>query len=139
MRHRAADSPFAHEVKIVATHAAESLLVHAQDATVTATMMQNLGPVLTALQPTKDAMIRAGALLIVKVDGAVMVHQLTAVQQLKLDHQPQLARSPHDILAALELRTGNSTQPREELDSTTGSMTMHSIGGNSGPTQDRVE
>jgi hypothetical protein len=64
-------------------------------------MMQNLGPVLGSLQPTKDAVIRVGALLIVKVEWTVAVHQLTAAQQLLLDHQPQLLTSPHDILAAL--------------------------------------
>jgi hypothetical protein len=42
------DSPLGNEVKNLAAHAAESRLVHAQDATVTATMLQNLGPVLRA-------------------------------------------------------------------------------------------
>lgn len=136
---RATHSPLAHEATILAAHAVESRLVHAQDATVTATMMQNLGPVLTALQPTKDAVIRAGALLVVKVDWVVIVHQLTPEQQLNLAHQPQLAQSPHDILAALEIQTGNSTQPREGLDSATGSMMPRSIGDNPGASHDHVE
>jgi hypothetical protein len=55
----------------LAAHAAESHLIYAQDATVTATMLQNLGPVLLALQPTKEAVIRAGALLIVKMDSTL--------------------------------------------------------------------
>lgn len=101
-------------------------------------MMQNLGPVLDALQTTKDAVIRAGALLIVKVDGVVVVHQLTAEQQLMLDHQPQLAQSPHDILAALELRDDSSTRTAV-LDSPTGSTTPHSIEGNPEPSQDHVQ
>lgn len=69
---------------------------------VTATMLQNLGPVITALQPTKDAVIRVGALLIVKRNWDVAVVQLTAAQQLQLDHQPHLAAAPHEILATLE-------------------------------------
>jgi two-component system OmpR family response regulator len=100
-RVRAATSPAAREAAAVAAHALDSRLVLAQDAAVTATMMQNLGPVLGSLQPTKDAVIRAGALLIVKVEWTVAVHQLTAAQQLLLDHQPQLLTSPHDILVAL--------------------------------------
>ena len=44
-----------------------------------------------------------GTLLIVKVDWVVNVFQLTAAQQAKLDHQPQLALSPHEIVAALDL------------------------------------
>jgi hypothetical protein len=78
-----------------AAHAAESRIALAQDAAVTATMLQNLGPLLTALRPTKDAAIRVGALLIIKVDWIVSVHQLTAAQQHELDHRPELATSPH--------------------------------------------
>jgi transcriptional regulator with XRE-family HTH domain len=120
---QAVHSPLAREAAIVAAHAAESRLVHAQDATVTETMLRNLGPVLTALHPTKDAVIRAGALLIVKVDWIVAVHQLTPAQQLRLDHQPQLAQSPHDILSALDRRTGNSTPSVEAVDGACGSST----------------
>ncbi|MGH4010558.1 MAG: CHAT domain-containing protein [Pseudonocardiaceae bacterium] len=112
---RAAHSPWAHEATIVATHAAESRLVHAQDATVTATLMQNLGPVIAALQPTEEAVIRLGALLLVKIaDKPLVVLQLTSAQQLALDHQPQLAKSPHDILSALELQSdGNALQTND--------------------------
>jgi hypothetical protein len=100
---KAVRSPAAREATLVAAHVADTRLVLAQDAAVTATFLQNLGPVLAALQPTKDAVIRAGALLIVKVDWTLHVFQLTAAQQAKLDHQPQLARSPHEIIAALNL------------------------------------
>jgi tellurite resistance protein TerA len=86
-----------------AAHAADSRLVHAQDATVTATLMAGLGPLIAALQPTKDAAVRIGALLVVKVDWAVGVHQLTAAQQLKLDHNPQLVASPKDLIDILRL------------------------------------
>lgn len=135
----AARSPLGREATLVAAHAAESRFVHAQDATVTATLMQNLGPVLAALQPTKDAVLRVGALLIVKVDGVVMVHQLTAAQQLKLDHQPQLAQSPHDILTALELRANNSAQAPESLDGATGITAPRSTGNDPGIPQEDVK
>jgi len=77
--------------------------VLAHDARVTATMLEHLGPVLESLKSTKDAVIRLGAVLIVKLDKQLVVHQLTAAQQLRLDHQPQLAMSPRDILTALEI------------------------------------
>jgi hypothetical protein len=131
------DSPLSHEVKYLAAHAAESRLVHAQDATVTATMLQNLGPVLAALQPTKDAVIRAGALLIVKMDSTLVVHQLTPTQQLKLDHQPQLAQSPRDILSALEFRPGSSAQSAEGVDGSCVSITSPRSP-NSNPTPPRI-
>lgn len=99
----AARSSSAREVALVAGHMADTRLVLAQDASVTATLLQNLGPVLAALQPTKDAVVRVGALLIVKVDWMVHVFQLTAAQQATLDHRPQLAHSPHEIIAALNL------------------------------------
>jgi hypothetical protein len=95
-------TPAAREALLTATHIADSHLVQSQDAYVTATLLQNVGPVLQALQPTKDAVVRAGALLIVKVDWVVQVHQLTAAQQAILDHQSQLAASPKEIITALQ-------------------------------------
>lgn len=99
---KAANSPAGREAILTVTHMADSHLVQTQDAYVTSTLLQNVGPVLQALQPTKDAVVRAGALLIVKIDWVVQVHQLTAAQQAILDHQPKLTTSPTEILAALE-------------------------------------
>ena len=97
-------TPAGREAVLTATHAADSRLILAQDAQVTAMMLQNLGPVLASLQPTRDAVLRIGALLIVKVDWVVQVIQLTAAQQAVLDHRPELATKPHEIVAALRLR-----------------------------------
>ena len=96
-------SPMAQEAALTGVHAADSRLVLAQDAEVTARLLQNLAPVIGSLQPTKDAVLRVGALLIVKVDWAVSVFQLTAAQQARLDHHPRLASTPHEIVAALHL------------------------------------
>ncbi|KAA9166322.1 response regulator transcription factor [Amycolatopsis acidicola] len=115
MRARAADSALAKEAATAAAHALDSRVTLAQDATVTATMMQNLGPVLGSLHSTKDAVIRVGALLIVKVEWAVAVHQLTAAQQLLLDHQPNLLTSPQDILTALRPCPDDTTVPAQAL------------------------
>jgi hypothetical protein len=100
---RAARTLAGREAVLTAKHVADSRLIQAQDAYVTATLLQNVGPVLQALQPTKDAVVRAGALLIVKIDWVVQVHQLTAAQQAILDHQPHLVASPKEIAAALQL------------------------------------
>lgn len=99
----AVNSPLSREALATAAHAADARLVLAQDAVVTATLMQNLAPVLGALHPTKDAVIRAGALLVVKMNWTVSVIQLTAAQQLHLDHHPELVRCPAEIAAALNL------------------------------------
>lgn len=96
-------SPAGREATLTVGHALDSRLILAQDADVTARLMQNLPPVLGALQPTKDAMLRVGALLIVKMDWTVNVFQLTAAQQALLDHHPQLATSPNEIAAVLNL------------------------------------
>jgi hypothetical protein len=96
-------SPMAQDAALTGIHAADSRLVLAQDADVTARLLQNLGPVIASLQPTKDAVLRIGALLIVKVDWSVSVFQLTAAQQARLDHHPQLATTPQEIVAALRL------------------------------------
>ena len=101
----ALNSETAQDVAMTAVHAADARLILAQDASITATLLSNLGPVIHSLQPTKDAVLRVGALLIVKVDWAVQVIQLTAAQQAILDHQPQLASAPHQVIAALQLPT----------------------------------
>ena len=59
------------DISASALHAAESRLITAHEANITAIMMQNLPPLLGALQPTKDAVIRVGALLVVKIEWAV--------------------------------------------------------------------
>jgi hypothetical protein len=100
---RAAKTPAGREALLTATHIADSRLTQAQDAYVTSTLLQNVAPVLQALLPTKDAVVRAGALLIVKIDWSVGVYQLTAAQQAILDHRPQLAVSPREIISALDL------------------------------------
>jgi hypothetical protein len=107
---RSAQTPAGREALLTAVHVADSRLVQAQDAYVTATLLQNVGPVLQSLQPTKDAIVRAGALLIVKIDWAVQVYQLTAAQQATLDHQPQLVASPQEIIAVLQLPEPDSQQ-----------------------------
>jgi RNA polymerase sigma-70 factor (sigma-E family) len=99
----ALNSETAQDIAMTAVHAADARLILAQDASITATLLSNLAPVIASLQPTKDAVLRVGALLIVKVDWAVQVIQLTAAQQALLDHQPQLASAPHQIIAALQL------------------------------------
>jgi hypothetical protein len=108
-------APVAEEVLATALHAADAKLARRPDAEVTAMLLQNLGPVITALQPTKDAIVRVGAVLIVKTDWTVVVHQLTPRQQLVLDHRPSLEAAPHLILHELAL------PPGEGLDATGGS------------------
>lgn len=94
-------SPAGQEAARTAAHALDARLVLSQDAEVTARLMENLAPVLTALHPTKDAVIRVGALVVIKVDGSVSVYQLTPAQQLQLNHSPWLATTPADLDAAL--------------------------------------
>lgn len=95
-------NPTARQLAVTAAHVADTRLVHGPDAQVTATLLQHIGPVITALQQEKEAVVRLGAVLIVKVDQQLMVHQLTAAQQFHLDHQPHMV-APRDILAALGL------------------------------------
>lgn len=101
-------SPYVREVADTAARAAEERLVNAKDAEITAAMMENLGPVLVALQPTKDAVVRLGSILVVKVDWAIAVHQLSPAQQFRLAHEKHLATSPQEIVAALATRMRES-------------------------------
>ena len=94
------------DAALTAAHAIDARLVLGQDAEVTAKLLENLGPVISALQPVKGAIIRTGALLVVKQEDDISVLQLTAAQQARLDHHPRLAWSPHEIVAALSLVPG---------------------------------
>jgi hypothetical protein len=48
----------------------------------------------------------------------VRVFQLTAAQQAILDHQPQLALAPHEIISALQLTSNEESQPTSLASST---------------------
>jgi dihydroxyacetone kinase DhaKLM complex PTS-EIIA-like component DhaM len=89
-------------------HGADARYLQRQDAENTALLMQNLGPLIASLTSTKDAVVRVGAFLVVKVDWVLVVTQLTAQQQLTLDHSPQLAAAPQKILHILGLQAAES-------------------------------
>ncbi|WP_280376514.1 hypothetical protein [Nocardia wallacei] len=98
---RRADSPAVREAGLTAARSADAYL-QMQVAENTAKLMENLGPVIESLADTKQAVIRVGAVLLVKANESMVVHQLTADQQIRLDHQPGLLRSPREILVLLE-------------------------------------
>jgi hypothetical protein len=100
----AVHSGTAQDAALTALHAVDTRITLYQDAQTTALLLQNLGSVIAALQPTSDAIVRAGALLIVKVNGLIQVFQLTAAQQAILDHRPYLAASPQEVIARLQLQ-----------------------------------
>jgi hypothetical protein len=97
-----ADTPAGREAMALGLHALEQRLALEKDAEITEKLMANLGSVITSLQPERDAVVRMGAVLVVKADGVVTALQLTVAQQLILNHRPQLFQSPRDLLAKLE-------------------------------------
>lgn len=76
------------------------------EATLTATCLRNLGPVIAALQTHAEAVLRAGAVLLVKHGPRLTVQELTQAQQFRLDHEPDLASAPGLILSTLESDEG---------------------------------
>lgn len=84
-----------------AMHAVESALVTKLDAEITANLMRNLGPVIESVKDERDVVIRMGAALIVKSNGALVVLQLSADQQYHLNHRADLLMRPHAILRFL--------------------------------------
>lgn len=106
-----ARSPITRETALTAAHAAEARFVLAQDATITATLMQNLPALIASLDKTKDAVIRVGAVLVVKVDWKLAIYQLTPAQQLLLNRQPELATSPENIARALGAQPVQVSEP----------------------------
>lgn len=72
----------------------------------TPTPSQSIESIAASLQPVRNAVVRVGAVLVVKIDGVLVVHQLTPVQQWRLDHEPHLLRSPpSEILQVLSVPT----------------------------------
>jgi hypothetical protein len=100
---RAVQAQIAHDTDSTARRVAENELFLARDTQVSAALLQNIGPLLQSLRETRDAVVRIGALLIVKVEWRVQVFQLTVSQQAILDNQPELMSSPHEIVSSLEL------------------------------------
>jgi hypothetical protein len=84
------------------------------DAQVTATLMQSTAQVLASLQNSKDAAIRLGAVLILKVDWVPVVTQLSAAQQLKLDHHPEMLDVPAQLLRFLGLDEADTPASGEQ-------------------------
>jgi hypothetical protein len=87
------------ELSAIAAQAAGSRLPFEQD--VASPLSEHLGPVLAALRLTAQAVVRIGTVLVVKADGQVVVHQLTATQAQLLDRRPHLALSPREVGAEL--------------------------------------
>jgi hypothetical protein len=82
-------------------HRAEAEISLDSDARRTATLTQGLAPIIHSLQNTENAVIRLGAALIVKIDGSVVVQQLTVWQQRRLEVRPNLFKDPRSLLDEL--------------------------------------
>jgi hypothetical protein len=91
------------DAALTTLHKLDNELYLRQDAQITATLLQSLAPVVQSLEQTKDAVVRIGAVLIVKIDWELHVQQLTAAQQAILAHPSLLAVSPREIVGALQL------------------------------------
>jgi hypothetical protein len=85
--------------------------LRAHNAQVTATLMQKVPALLQSIEKTKDAVVRIGALLIVKIDWTVPGHPVDGCSAGTLDHRPQLPSSPQEIVAALNLSDGSRRAP----------------------------
>lgn len=96
-------SQLSQEIADATRLAIELKTYRAWDAQVTGTLLAQTAPLVTSLQSTKDAVVRLGSILLVKVEWSLYITQLTASQQLKLSHQPGLLQSPAEILAYLEI------------------------------------
>jgi len=108
-------TPYAPAARASTLSAPRTHVVLAHDAVITSTLLRNADAVVTALQPTSDAIVRLGAVLIVKAGGKPMVVQLTAAQQARLDRDPSLASSPRLIASALGITSGETAESAAAL------------------------
>jgi hypothetical protein len=93
----------AREAAKSAAHAVEAKTALAWDADLALKHSQSVSNVLASLTQTKDAIVRIGPILIVKVNWAVAVHQLTLAQQFDLEHAGSAALTVEETLCSLGL------------------------------------
>ena len=66
-------------------------------------IQRSLDVIVASLRSSEEAVVRVGALLMIKTEDSIAVHQLTADQQLMLDHKPELLRSLDELRRRLSL------------------------------------
>ncbi|HEX4831633.1 MAG TPA: CATRA system-associated protein [Trebonia sp.] len=105
---QAAQSPAGRAALEAAALRADLELVRAREAEVAALWMANVGPLLTSLRHTPDAVIYLGVVLIVKSGGTPFVCKLSTHQQLVLNNAPHLVAAPDKVLALLGAAAGSA-------------------------------
>jgi hypothetical protein len=114
---RAARAQVGQEALADVARRAEIELVERSEAQVAALLMAGAAPLIgSSLRDAKDAVVRFGAVLIVKRDGSLYVNQLTARQQLILNHSPHLLSAPEKIFHALGLPQGDTAAAAGETE-----------------------
>lgn len=77
-------------------------LLQKQQAEIDSMQGDTVANLLTALAGTSDALIQIGSVLLVKVGGVPAVRNLTQQELIHLERNPQLLKTPHAILEALQ-------------------------------------
>jgi hypothetical protein len=82
--------------------ALELQVVHKAQAEVDAAQGRAVAELITSLTSTPNAMIQAGSLLVIKIDGEIIVRNLTQAELLHLERNPALLRAPTAALHELQ-------------------------------------
>jgi len=90
----------AHMAKL--ERALELQVVHKAQAEVDAAQGKAVAELITSLASTSNAMIQAGSLLVIKIEGEIIVRNLTQVELLHLERNPVLLRAPTAALHELQ-------------------------------------
>lgn len=89
--------------------AAEIQLIDRYQAGIDGATAGAVSNLIAALANTSGAVIQAGSVLLIKVDGEIFVRQLTPVQLLHWNRNPGLFKDPKAALAELQLAPESST------------------------------
>ena len=91
--------------------AVELQALHKVQAEVDAAQSDAVAKLITALGSTPTAMIQIGSVLLMKIDGEIIVRNLTQLELLHLERNPALLRSPAAALHELQqLNTAAQTE-----------------------------
>lgn len=93
-----------------AERALEIQTLHIPQAQIDAMQADAAARLIAALDPTPNALVQIGSVLLLKVDGTPIVRNLTQIELSYLEHNKHLYKSPKDALEELARVSGDATR-----------------------------
>ncbi|MEV4319405.1 hypothetical protein [Actinocrispum sp. NPDC049592] len=104
-------------------------LLHKQQAEIDSLQSDAVAKLVTALRDERSALIQIGSVLLIKVDGALTVRNLTQLEMHHLERNASLLEQPDKILGSLEsaVRQARGTEQAQAERLTEPTRTEHAL------------